>query len=174
MLLRTPALVGIALALPSIALAQRAPQQPDWSESHFTLMAGVSVFQRSGSGTMGIYAARVDIPMYPSLLLEAGLSYAHRGQSQGVADIFIPGMQMQLQATSGQFNPYAGLGMGLTVERAAGGGSSDVSFSPSFSTGLRIALTEGAGLRLEGRLNAVGGNFRGIYSEMTGGLSIAF
>jgi hypothetical protein len=171
MVSRTFPVVCLALALPATASAQRSPR---WSDGHMTLMAGVSVFQRSGNGTMGIYAFRIDMPMYPDLLFEGGLSYAHRGQSQGVSDIFIPGMQMQLQGALGSFAPYAGIGAGLVVETPSGGGSSRTSFSPSFSAGLRVALSEGAGLRFEGRLNGVGGNFKGIYSEMTGGLSISW
>lgn len=171
MLSRTLSVVCLAVAFPTIAACQRAPSR---SDGHVTLMAGVSLFQRSGNGTMGIYAFRVDMPMYPDLLFEGGLSYAHRGQSPGVKDVFIPGMQMQLQGNSGAFSPYVGIGAGLAVETLSGGGSSRTSFSPSFSAGLRVALSEGAGLRFEGRLNAVGGNFSGIYSEITGGLSISW
>ncbi len=172
MLLRTLWVVGIASAVPTIALAQQSPQA--WYTGHVTLSAGATVFDRSGSGTTGIYALRGDLLLYPSILLEGGLSYAHRNDGQGFGNVFIPGMQVQLQGTSGQFSPYVGLGGGVTVEARTDGGGSYVSFSPSFSAGLRVALSEGAGLRFEGRLNAVGADFAGVYSEMTGGLSISW
>lgn len=171
MLLRTLSLVSIALALPTFAVAQQAQT---WSDGHVTLMAGVSVFDRSGTGTTGIYALRADLPIYPTVLLEGGLSYARRGEDPGIGDVFIPGIQVHLQGTSGQFSPYVGLGAGLTIETAEGGGQDDVSFSPSFSAGLRIALTEGAGLRFEGRLNAVGADFSGVYPELTGGIGVSW
>lgn len=167
---RTISLVGIVLSWPTIAHAQEGPQ---WYEGHVSLMAGVSVFDRSGAGTMGIYALRADMPLYPSLIVEGGLSYARR-QDQGIGDIFIPGVQVHLQGTTGQFSPYLGIGSGLTVETSASDGPNDISFSPSFSAGARVALTEGAGLRVEGRLNSVGANFRGVYSELVTGLSVAW
>jgi len=172
MLLRTIWVVGIASTVPTIAAAQQAPQQ--WYEGHVTLSAGATIFDRSGSGTTGIYALRGDLPLYPSIVLEGGLSYAHRNGDQGIGNVFIPGMQVQLQGTSGQFSPYVGLGAGVTVESRSDRARSDVSFSPSFSAGLRIALSEGAGLRFEGRLNAVGADFAGVYSEFTGGLSVSW
>lgn len=91
-----------------------------------------------------------------------------------MADVFIPGVQVQLQGTSGRFSPYAGLGAGVTVETFEEDVEDDVSFSPSFSAGLRIALADGAGVRLEGRLNGVGADFRGMYSEITGGISVSW
>jgi hypothetical protein len=162
------ALVCIASTLPTLAAAQ---QDLRWYDGHVSLMAGASVYQRSGSGTMGIYALRVDLPMYPNVLLDAGLSYAHRGEV--VADLFIPDLQVQLQARSADFSPYIGLGAGLTVEKRDDG-VSDVSFAPSFSAGMRVDLADGAGLRFEGRLHGVGANFRGVYSELAAGLSIAW
>jgi hypothetical protein len=55
-----------------------------------------------------------------------------------------------------------------------GGGSSDVSFAPSFPAGVRVDVADGAGLRFEGRLHGVGANFRGVYSELSAGLAIAW
>jgi hypothetical protein len=171
MVLRTLPLISIALALPTALFAQQAPT---WSDGHVTLMAGVSVFDRSGTGTTGIYSLRADLPIYPAVLVEGGLSYARRGEESGIGDVFIPGIQAHLQATSGQFSPYIGLGAGVTVETAEGGDEDDISFSPSFSAGIRSALSEGAGIRFEGRLNGVGADFGGLYSELTGGFSISW
>lgn len=174
-LVRTLFLLVPLLVCFEVAAAQDPSQQrPEWYEGHVTLQAGVSVFDRSGVGATGVYALRADLPLYPSLLVEGGVSYARPGRDQGVGEVFVPGAQVQLQATSGQFSPYVGLGAGVTVEKPEDGGATDSSFSPSFATGVRIALSDGAGLRVEGRLNAVGADFQGVYSEMTMGLIVAW
>ncbi len=176
MLLRTIWVVGIVSVLPSVVTAQQlpSPRSPQWYDGHLTLSAGATVFDRSGSGTTGIYALRVDMPLYPAIVLEGDLAYARRSGAHGIGNVFFPGMQVQLQGTSGPFSPYVGLGGGVIIENRTGGRGSGVSFSPSFSTGLRIALTEGAGLRFEGRIHGVGANFSGVYSEFTGGISVAW
>ena len=68
---------------------------------------------------MGIYAVRLDMPVYPNLLVEAGVSYARRTRDPR-GDLFIPGMQLQLQGLSRRLNPYLGMGAGVTVERRDG------------------------------------------------------
>ncbi|MGE0160500.1 MAG: outer membrane beta-barrel protein [Gemmatimonadales bacterium] len=162
---------GMVLAIPARASAQSVPQ---WYDGHVSLSGGVSIYDRSGTGTMGIYALRADMPVYPNLLVEAGLSYARRGHDPRFGDLFIPGIQAQLQGLSERFNPYVGMGAGVTVERRDGAVEDDVSFAPSFSAGVRIAIADGVGFRMEGRLHGVGANFRGVYSEMTGGLSVSW
>jgi hypothetical protein len=114
------------------------------------------------------------MPVYPNLLVEAGLSYARRGHDPRFGDLFIPGIQVQLQGLSDRFNPYVGMGAGMTVERRDGPVEDDLSFAPSFSLGVRTAIADGVGLRVEGRLHGVGANFRGVYSEITGGLSVSW
>ncbi|HSH76635.1 MAG TPA: hypothetical protein VLA09_13185 [Longimicrobiales bacterium] len=175
-LLRILAFAPVVLALPGGVAAQQTGdrQAPGWYSGHVSLLAGVSVFDRSAEGTTGIYAFRVDMPLWPNILLEGGLSYARPNQDPGVDDVFLPGLQVHLQGTAAHLRPYAGLGAGVAVERPSDGGSSDVYFSPSFSAGMRIVLSEGAGLRFEGRLNAVGADFLGYYSELVGGLSITW
>jgi hypothetical protein len=164
-------IAAFALSGPSAASGQESPQ---WYDGHVSLSGGVSLFDRSGTGTMAIYALRLDMPVYPNLLLEGGLSYARRGHDPRFGDLFIPGIQLQLQGLSERFNPYVGMGAGMTVERRDGPVEDDLSFAPSFSVGVRTAIADGVGLRVEGRLHGVGANFRGVYSEITGGLSVSW
>ena len=171
MLLRTASLVAVVLALPTAAITQEDPLS---FIGHVSLSAGVSAYERSGSGTTGVYALRVDVPVYPSVVLEGGLAYARRGDDSIIGDVFIPGVQVQLQGNLGRVSPYAGLGAGVTMERRDGPAGDDPSFAPSFSTGVRAQVSDGVGVRLEGRLHGVGANFRGVYSEITGGLSVSW
>jgi hypothetical protein len=164
-------LAAVALAAPAVVRAQETPQ---WYDGHVSLSGGVSLFDRSGTGTMAVFALRADMPIYPNLLVEAGLSYARRGSDPDFGDIFIPGLQVQLQGVSERFNPYVGMGAGVTVERRDGPPEDDVSFAPSFSAGVRVSIADGVGLRMEGRLHGVGANFRGVYSEITAGLSVSW
>lgn len=168
---RAALFAAFVLSGPAAASAQESPQ---WYDGHVSLSGGVSIFDRSGTGTMAIYALRLDMPVYPNLLLEGGLSYARRGHDPRFGDLFIPGVQLQLQGLSARFNPYVGMGAGMTVERRDGSVEDDLSFAPSFSAGLRTAIADGVGLRVEGRLHGVGANFRGVYSEITGGLSVSW
>lgn len=166
------ALVLTLILVPVAVEAQQSETQ--WYDGHVSVMAGVSIFDRPDVGATGIYALRADMPIYPSLLAEVGLAYARPGRTGGAKDVFLPGAMVQLQGTSGQFSPYVGLGAGLAVEVLEDDGSTDVSFSPSFATGVRIAVSQGAGIRVEGRLNAVGANVRSIYSEITAGIIISW
>lgn len=168
--LRTYSLAAALVAFPTLAAAQHpASAGSSWYDGHVTVMAGASVYDHIVSGTTGIYALRADMPVYPNVLVEGGLSYARTGDAAGVDEVFIPGVQVQLQGTSGQFSPYVGLGAGVTVERFADERATDLSFAPSFAAGVRIAVSQGAGIRVEGRLNAVGADFRGVYSEIAAG-----
>lgn len=167
----TTLLAGIALAAPAVVRAQVTPQ---WYDGHVSLSGGVSLFNRSGTGTMAIFALRADMPIYPNLLVDAGLSYGRRGSDPDFGDVFIPDLQVQLQGLSEHFNPYVGMGAGITVERRDGPPEDDLSFAPSASAGLRVAIADGVGLRVEGRVHGVGANFRGVYSEITGGLSVSW
>jgi len=176
MLFRT-CVLAVALMLPHAVTAYAVTAQETderWYEGHVSASAGVSVFQRGGSGVMGIYALRMDMPVWPSLLLDGGVSYARRGSDSVIGDIFIPGLQIQLQGPLGSAFPYVGLGAGMTMESRKDDAPDDLSFSPSFAVGIRAPLSDGAGLRIEGRLNGVGANFRGVYTEMTAGLSVAW
>lgn len=166
--------VLVAAAVLAAPAALRAQSVPQWYDGHVSLSGGVSLFDRSGTGAMGVFALRADMPIYPNLLAEIGLSYARRGSDPDFGDIFIPGMQIQLQGVSERFNPYVGMGAGMTIERRDGPVEDDLSFAPSFSAGVRIAIADGVGFRMEGRLHGVGANFRGIYSEITGGLSVSW
>ncbi len=174
MAVRTFALVLALTLAPAAIEGQRGSDRYEWYDGHVSVMAGVSIYDQPEVAATGIYALRADLPIYPSVLVEAGLSYARPGRTGGVQDVFIPGLQVQLQGTSGQFSPYLGLGGGATVEVPDGGGDTRVSFSPSFATGVRIAVSEGAGIRVEGRLNAVGADVRAVYSEITAGLIISW
>jgi hypothetical protein len=167
----TALLAGVALTAPAASSAQVTPQ---WYDGHVSFSGGVSIFERSGSGTMAMFALRADMPIYPNLLVEAGLSYGRRGSDPDFGDVFIPGLQLQLQALSERFNPYVGMGAGISVERRDGPPEDDLSFAPSASAGLRMSVADGVGLRVEGRVHGVGANLRGVYSEITGGLSVSW
>ncbi len=175
MIARTLILFVALLVTPIVTEAQRAGGDTvEWYDGHVSLQAGVSIFDRPEVAATGIYALRADMPIYPSLLAEVGLAYARPGQTDGANDVFIPGAMVQLQGTSGRFSPYVGLGAGIAVEVPQDGGDKDVSFSPAFATGVRIAVSEGAGIRVEGRVNGIGADVRAIYSELTAGLIISW
>ncbi len=174
MVVRTLTLSLVLLLLPAALQAQRGPDRVEWYDGHVSVMAGVSVYDQPEVSATGIYALRADMPIYPGLLAEAGLAYARPDRAGGVKDVYLPSLMIQLQRTAARVNPYVGLGGGIAVEVPEAGGDADIFFSPSVATGVRIAVSQGAGIRVEGRVNAVGANVRAIYSEITAGLIISW
>lgn len=169
MLARTLALTGLVLVTPAAATAQ-------YDEGHVALLAGLSEYDIGRRGRTAIYALRADVPVYPTILMEAGFAYARPGILTA-NHLYLPEAQVQLQGTWDRYSPYVGLGAGAAVEVPAGsfaGVDAQVSFAPSFSTGVRVALATGAGLRLEGRIHGIGADFAGTIGAVTGGISIAW
>lgn len=168
MMRRTLVLLGLFTATPALLAAQQ-------DEAHIAIMAGIADYDMAGVGRTGVYAIRLDTPIYPSVLLELGMSYARPGEFS-FADLYIPELQVQLQGTWNRFSPYLGIGGGTSVEvpEPGLGISRDISFAPSFSAGVRTALATGAGFRLEGRMHGIEADFSGTFAELTAGISISW
>lgn len=155
-----------ALALPAAASAQH-------DRTHVSVMAGITEFDLSGTGTTGIYAIRAAMPWYDHLLVEGSLGYARTGQQFGSSDLFLPEVQAQLQGRWRRLSPYVGLGAGAAIDlpSAQSGVADDVDFAPSFSAGFRLGVAPGVGIRVDGRLHGIGADFVGTVSALTGGLT---
>lgn len=144
------------------------------AQTEVALMAGASEYDLSGVSTSPIYAVRVSGALHPNLLVEGGVSYIGTEQQFGEAALFIPELQAQLQGTWGRFRPYLGLGAGVAIERPDEdtGVEGEVDFSPSAALGVRLDLTPGVGLRIDGRLHGIEADFTGTVSALTAAITI--
>ena len=157
-----------ALLLPSAADAQH-------SRTHVSVMAGVTEYDLSGVHTSGIYALRLAAPWHPNLLVEGSLSYVRTEQDFGESDLFLPEVQAQLQGTWARFSPYVGIGAGAAFDLPKDEDlETDTDFAPVFSVGARVAVAQGVGVRIDGRLHGIEADFTGTVSELTGGFTFTW
>ena len=144
-------------------------------DTRVTLSAGVSEFDLSGTGTAFTASARVDVPIRPVLLLEAGIGFLSADQQFGdTTTVLLPEVQAQVQYP-GSLSPYLGLGLGLAADfRDEEDGGTEVDPTFSIAGGVRVAVTEELGLRAELRVRGHETGFVGTTADITGGLSWRF
>ncbi|HEY9450997.1 MAG TPA: outer membrane beta-barrel protein [Gemmatimonadaceae bacterium] len=140
-----------------------------------SLSAGVSQFDLSGTGSMGVVAARGELPILPALLLEGGVTLARPEQQfSDRSTLVMPEIQLQLQLPR-RVAPYLGIGTGFATDVASeryGGTNSEVTFAES--AGLRAAITRQVGLRVELRIREFGEAFSGTTADWTLGAAWRF
>lgn len=166
------ALIGIAPMLP----AQRQPTRS------VTLAAGPMSFDASGTGTATVVAlSGVQTLPWRWVAFEAQAAYAGLAeQALGPATrMGILEGQAQLQWPSGRLKPYLGLGGGLVRYLANANGRRATEPAVGGAIGMRAAMTDAWGLRLDARLR--GWQFAGATdgavnssAELTLGLSRRF
>lgn len=143
---------------------------------HASLMFGVTEYDLSGVSTSPIYAIRVAGPLRRNLLIEGSLGYVRTEQDSGDSDLFLPEVQAQIQGTWDRFSPYLGLGAGIAIDKPRDDDElfereTDVDFAPAFSAGVKVRLTRGVGVRIDGRLHGIEPDFAGTVSALTGGFT---
>lgn len=139
-----------------------------------SISAGFSQFDLSGTGTMGIVAARGELAILPALLLEGGVTLARPEQFFGRTTLLMPELQLQLQLPR-RLAPYFGIGTGFASGMAGeqlGGTDSEVTFTGS--AGLRAAITRQVGLRMELRIREFGTGFYSTTADWTLGAAWRF
>jgi hypothetical protein len=142
------ALLLMAGAFPSRSAAQmRSPQI-------LTLGAGVSRFNFNGtdSGSTYVLIARFDGVVNPYLVVEPGLSFLSYNNNFGRVEWLLAELSVQGQVYAGPVRPFAGGGIGF-ANQARGPNISKLTLHAT--SGARIRLGGGWGLRLEGRLRAI-------------------
>jgi hypothetical protein len=168
----------LAIGLPAEARSQSSVQS--WSESpvvrrpSLTLSAGAFQYDRAGTGTAPVLAARGDLPLSSLFVLEGGLATARPERRRGGATtLVVPEAQLQARIPAGPWvSPYIGAGIGAAIDRRAGAvGAPDRELTLSAATGVRYWLSEDRGLRAELRVRRVGPEYGGTAAEWTLGSS---
>jgi hypothetical protein len=139
-----------------------------------TLIAGVSEFDLSGTGRGFIGGARIDTPLSPALILEGGVAAMSAPQAGDTTVVVLPEALAQVQLPR-RLAPYLGLGLGVAVDvrdEEFGGTQIDPTFIGA--AGIRLDLTESAGLRVELRVRGHETGFVGTTADWTGGVSWRF
>lgn len=167
------ALVGAVVALGLASACPVFAQASNDTRPSFSLNAGASQFDLSGTGVAPIAAARVDLPLNRVLIAEGGVSFMRTSEqfNQHVSYL-VPEAQLQAQLPLGRVHPYIGAGVGYLSGINAPAWVSDATFSASVGT--RFALTSVVGLQAELRVRGVSTDFTGGAAEWTGGMSWRF
>ena len=128
--------------------------------------AGVSAYDLSGTGTVGIATAGVTFAPTAYMLIEPSMTFLRYDPQlaggQHVAYLF-PEVSVQAQIPGGAIRPYLGVGIGAaaTIE-----GPSDHALTLNGGLGVRVWTGARWGARLEGRLRSVE-PFHGLAADLT-------
>jgi hypothetical protein len=168
--------IGVLAALAAAPVgAQQASGAPTLRERPryaAALLAGVSQFDLSGTGTTGIVGARVEAEVRRWLVAEGALGFFRPVEQFGGRSRYtIPEAQLQVQFPGRAVRPYLGAGGGYVF--ASGGRGTQG--TASGAAGLRLALP-GAPIDARGelRVRGIGRSFTGSTAEWTLGLGYRF
>ena len=166
-----PVILACALALTSRpASAQSAATPPVAEHSRYAagLVAGVSQFDLSGTGTTALFGARIDAELQRWLVVEGALESFHPQEQFGLNSRYtIPEVQLQVQYPGRVVRPYLGVGGGYML--ASDG--REKQGTGSGALGFRVAPQKApVAVLAELRVRGVGKSFGGSTAEWTVGL----
>jgi hypothetical protein len=140
------------------------------------IVAGVSQYDLSGTGTEGFVALRVDLPMSDYIYAEPSFGYmSYRSQGGDLVRHLTAEVQLQGSYPFGRWRPYLGGGAGGFFDmRKQRGGAELVRPTVSGAGGVRVELLEDLGARAELRVRGIGKSFGGSAAEWSAGLSWSF
>ena len=165
-----PALLACGLALATRPASAQSATQPAVRNSRFAagLVAGVSQFDLSGTGTTVLVGARFDAELQRWLVAEAAVGYFQPDEQLTFGSSYtIPEVQLQVQYPGHVVRPYLGVGGGYVFasdgRQKQGTGSGAVGLRIGPPTARFDGLTE---LRVRG----IGTSFSGSTAEWTFGV----
>ncbi len=169
-------LLGLAagLAAAAGAAAAQPPSAPAPAPWRYgaSLVAGVSQYDLSGTGTTAVLGMRLDAELRRWLVAEAALGFFRPEEQVGERTRYtLPEAQLQVQWPGRVVRPYLGAGGGYLLADGARGGRG----TASAAGGARIALPGPRfDARGELRVRGVGSGFSGAAAEWVVGLGYRF
>jgi hypothetical protein len=155
-------------ALLTLAPAGAAAQE-------LALMAGRAEYDLSGVRTSNVWAVRWTDPVRSFLVTDWSVTYIHTRQQFGRSDFWLPESQFQVQGLWGAFAPYLGAGIGLAIDDPDDDAlDTEVDLATSAAVGVRLAVAERIGLRVDGRLHGIEIDYTGTVAGLTAGVTIGF
>jgi hypothetical protein len=134
-----PGWTFVAAALLSTTVASPATA-PD-HEPALAVVAGVSQYDLSGTGTTAFGAVRLELPIGERLVVEPGLTYLpYESQGGRRTHHLLPEVQLQVQ-TRRTIRPYLGVGVGSSWAVTPGRDFHDLTLSAA--TGVRVLTRSG-------------------------------
>ena len=157
----------VLIALPAAGQSSSVVSRPRHAAA---LVAGASQFDLSGTGTTGVFGARVETELRRWLVAEGALVFFRpMEQFGGRLRYTITEAQLQLQLPGRVFRPYLGVGGGYVFAQG-----NDMRGTGSVAAGVRVALRPSLDLRSELRVRGIGSSFSGSTAEWTIGLGYRF
>jgi hypothetical protein len=142
-----PGFLCLALA----AAAPLAAQTPD-----VRLGAGIGPLDFDGRGRTLIIGARLEVPVSPSVFVDAGVAWFSYDSPTSPADTLpgylLPDVGLAFQVPLGRLHPYLGAGVGLAANLRVGG---DGFLALHTAAGLQVDLWDGWGARLDYRVRSL-------------------
>jgi hypothetical protein len=175
---RSPRTTAAALAAALlVALPAASAEAQSRIRPAYTLSAGLSQFDLSGTGDAATFALRADVPLAPAVLLEGGVGVTRPPQDLGPAGrphtttLVVPEIGLQLQLPR-RIAPYLGIASGAAIDlRGSEWGGTRSDYTLSGAAGLRAWMSDQVALRGELRLRGIGTGFEGAAAEWTLGVS---
>jgi hypothetical protein len=134
----------------------------------FTLSAGPSEYDLSGSGRTWVVAARTDLPMNRAVILEPGIAlFSYRSQSGNRLTFLLPELSLQGQGRVGAVRPFVGGGIGFSSTTR---GPNQNELTLHAVAGVRIAVSRVWGVRTELRVRSID-PWAGTTADLTFGIS---
>ena len=135
------------------------------------VVAGISQFDLSGTGSAKVFGARLDTEVKRWLVLEGSVATFRPLESLGEYTYYIPEAQLQAQVPARLIRPYVGAGAGWFV----GTHGRPTRGTASVSGGLRAPVGSSPVIaRVELRVRGIGEHFGGSTAEWTLGLGWRF
>jgi len=151
-LLATLVTAAAIVAAPAPGLSQAVPSVP--AQRAVALLAGVSQYDLSGTGTTPFGAVRFDLPVARAIILEPGLALlTYEPQFGERVTHVLPEVQLQVQRAASVFRPYLGAGMGASW--AGRSGEDELDFTLAGSGGVRLVTQSAWVLRSELRVRVI-------------------
>jgi hypothetical protein len=160
------------LAAAAGAAAAQPPSAPAPWRYGASLVAGVSQYDLSGTGTTAVLGMRLDAELRRWLVAEAALGFFRPEEQVGERMRYtLPEAQLQVQWPGRVVRPYLGAGGGYLLADGSRGRQG----TASASGGARVALP-GARVDARGelRVRGVGSRFSGAAAEWVVGLGYRF
>ena len=179
----TTLLLCVTLLVASRSGAQESTQDTavsrDTRIKTVSLIAGVSQFDLSGTGTAALIGARADMELNRWFLGEVGFTTMRPLEQFGQrATYALPELQLQVQLPFSVVRPYVGAGVGFATAFAQGAGAATtgtVAVAVAVAGGLRVVLPGTRTIvRTELRVRGLGTSFSGSMADWAVGLGRRF
>ena len=145
-------LAAAIAAAPAPGLSQAVPSVP--AQRAVAVLAGVSQYDLSGTGTTPFGAVRFDLPVARAIIVEPGLTLLpYEPQFGERVTHILPEVQLQVQRAASVFRPYLGAGLGASW--AVRSGEDEVDFTLAGSGGVRLVTQSAWVLRAELRVRVI-------------------